>query len=136
MPEPSFPLNELSVLVDTPARTIRYYIQLGLVERPRGETRAARYSQKHVEALLQIKRWSQAGLSLEAIRDLIEGSNSPLPPAPPRRAGSVEVWSHLLLADGVEIHIEPGRAGLTPEQLRELQKRCLAALAHVKEKQQ
>jgi hypothetical protein len=30
----------------------------------------------------------------------------------------VEVWSHLVVADGLEVTIEPGRAGLTPEQVR------------------
>ena len=30
----------------------------------------------------------------------------------------VEVWSRVTLADGLEVHLEPGRAGLTPEQVR------------------
>ena len=32
--------------------------------------------------------------------------------------GSVEVWSRVTVADGLEVHLEPGRAGLTPEQVR------------------
>jgi hypothetical protein len=28
------------------------------------------------------------------------------------------VWSHLVVADGVEITLEPGRARLSPEQVR------------------
>jgi hypothetical protein len=32
----------------------------------------------------------------------------------------VEVWSRVLLADGVEVQIEPQRAGLSPEQVRAL----------------
>ena len=40
-----------------------------------------------------------------------------LPPAP-RRSGTVEVWSHLVVDDGVEVMLDPGRAGLTPEQVR------------------
>jgi hypothetical protein len=30
----------------------------------------------------------------------------------------VEVWSHLVVADGVELVLEPGRAALSPEQVR------------------
>jgi hypothetical protein len=30
----------------------------------------------------------------------------------------VEVWSRVTVADGLEVHLEPGRAGLTPEQVR------------------
>ena len=42
-------LDELAALVDLPKRTVRYYIQLGLVDRPEGETRAARYGPRHAE---------------------------------------------------------------------------------------
>ncbi|HEX4936312.1 MAG TPA: hypothetical protein VFV33_24190, partial [Gemmatimonadaceae bacterium] len=35
-----------------------------------------------------------------------------------RRPGTVEVWSHLVVADGVEVVLEPGKAGLSPEQVR------------------
>ena len=36
----------------------------------------------------------------------------------PRSADTVEVWSHLVVADGVEVILEPARAGLGPEQVR------------------
>ena len=45
-PTPSYPLADLCVLADLPPRTIRYYVQMGLVDRPQGETRAARYGAK------------------------------------------------------------------------------------------
>jgi hypothetical protein len=32
----------------------------------------------------------------------------------------VEIWSHLYINDGVELHIEPNRAGLNPEQVQAL----------------
>ena len=66
-------LDELAALVDLPKRTVRYYIQLGLVDRPDGETRAARYGTRHVEQLLQVRKWSDAGVSLERIRELLSG---------------------------------------------------------------
>jgi hypothetical protein len=43
--------------------------------------------------------------------------------------GSVEVWSRMTLADGLEVHVEPGRAGLSPEQVRALV-RGIAAMYH------
>ena len=52
---PSYPLADLCVLVDLPPRTVRYYVQMGLVDRPQGETRAARYGAAHLEQLLLIK---------------------------------------------------------------------------------
>ena len=122
MPDPAarhFTLDELAALSGLPARTVRYYIQLGLVDRPIGETRAAHYTQRHLEQLLEIRRWTRAGLSLERIRELLSGA-PPQAPARPRGPGTVEVWSHLVVDDGVELMVEPGRAGLSPEQVRAL----------------
>lgn len=115
-----FSLDELCALVELPKRTVRYYIQTGLVARPVGEKRSAYYTETHLTQLLTIRKWQQAGLSLERIGELLSGDKEDLPPARPRRAGTVEVWSHLVVADGLEITLEPGRAGLSPEQVRRL----------------
>lgn len=137
-PEPPTPpdwtLDELAALVDLPKRTVRYYIQLGLVDRPDGETRAARYGTRHLEQLLQIRKWSEAGVSLERIRDLLAGAASPVPPRP-RLAGTVEVRSHLAIADGLELTIEPGRAGLSPEATRALFTGVMALYEDIKNKE-
>lgn len=127
-----FSLEQLCTLANLPRRTVRYYIQLGLVDRPEGETRAARYRQSHLEQLLLIKKWSQDGLSLEAIRERLRTASSATSYPPQRRPGSVEVWSHLLLDQGIELKVEPTTAGLSPEQLRELLKRCMAALEDIR----
>ncbi len=124
------PLAELCVLADLPARTVRYYVQVGLVDRPEGETRAARYGEKQLEQLLLIKKWTSAGVSLERIRELLHGEQAPVPPRP-RAFGSVEVCSHLTVSDGIEVVIEPGRAGLSPEQVRSFIKGVMAAFAQV-----
>ncbi len=114
-----FTFDELCSLTELPRRTVRYYVQLGLVDRPVGETRAAYYTGRHLDQLLQVRKWTQAGVSLDRIRELLHGAPPDVPPRP-RGPGTVEVWSHLVVADGVELAIEPGRAGLTPEQVRAL----------------
>ena len=127
---PGYPLAELCVLADLSPRTVRYYVQIGLVDRPQGETRAARYGALHLEQLLLIKKWTAAGLSLERIRELLHGEQAPVPPRA-RAIGSVEVRSHLMVADGVEMVVEPGRAGLSPEQVRQFIKGVMAVFAQV-----
>ena len=129
-PTPSYPLADLCVLADLPPRTIRYYVQMGLVDRPQGETRAARYGATQLEQLLLIKKWTAAGLSLERIRELLHSEQAPVPPRA-RAVGSVEVRSHLMVADGVDLVIEPGRAGLSPEQVRQFIKGVMAVFAQV-----
>ena len=134
--ERSLSLDQLCILAELPRRTVRYYIQIGLVDRPIGETRAAYYTDSHLQQLLTIRKWTDAGLSLERIRELLEGADPAVPPPRPRKAGSVEVMSHLIVADGVELVIEPGRAGLKPEEVRNLFKRVLAAYADIIKEQQ
>lgn len=110
-------LNELCVLADLPIRTVRYYVQNGLVDRPKGGTRAARYGARHLEQVLLIKKWTDAGVSLDRVRELLHGEEAPVP-ARSKKAGSIEVCSHLHVTDGLEIVIEPSRAQMSPEQVR------------------
>ena len=127
-PFPRYSIEKISTLAGITPRTVRYYIAEGLLEPPAGAKRGAHYLQKHLEQLLLIRRWTEAGLSLERVRELIAGA----PEDPPRRAttpGSVEVWSRMTIADGLELHVEPGRAGLTPQQVRALH-RGIASLYH------
>ena len=114
-----FSIDELATLAGVTARTVRYYIAEGLVERPVGEKRGAHYLRRHLEQILLIRRWTDAGISLDRVRELIAGA----PEDPARKCvqpGSVEVWSRLTVVDGLEVHVEPGRAGLAPEQVRAL----------------
>jgi len=128
--EHNYPLADLCVLADLPVRTVRYYVQVGLVDRPEGETRAARYGAKQLEQLLQIKKWTAAGVSLERIRELLQGEQAPVPPRQ-KAIGSVEVCSHLMVADGIQVVIEPGRAAMSPEQVRSFIKGVMAVFALV-----
>lgn len=121
-----FNINELCTLADLPARTVRFYIQQGLVSRPQGEKKGAKYNLAHLDQLLSIKKWQAAGLSLERIRELLAEPGADDVPPRPRWPGMVEVWSRLHVADGVELQVEPGRSGLKPEQLRRFLKEVLA----------
>ena len=112
-----FTLNDLCVLADLPVRTLRYYVQTGLVDKPDGETRAARYGAKHLEQVLLVKKWTTAGVSLERVKELLHGAE-PVIPTRSKKAGSIEVCSHLTVTDGLEVVIEPSRAQMTPEQVR------------------
>lgn len=129
----TYTLEELCTLVDLPKRTIRYYMQIGLVDRPEGLNRGAKYFGRHLEQLLGIRKWQDAGLSLERIRELLTAPDPNAPPLKPRAAGSVEVWSHLVVAPGVELTIEPGQAGLAPEQVRALFRAVMATYSQIQQ---
>ncbi len=137
MSEPkTFTLDEIAALAELPRRTVRYYIQSGLIDRPQGVGKGAYYTQRHVEQLLLVRKWQLAGLSLERIGELLrQQDTAPLPPTP-RRPGTVEVWSHLVVADGVELTLEPSRAGLTPEQVRAFFRAVTQAYAQIHESEE
>lgn len=120
-------LSQLSEQADVPERTIRFYIQKGLLPRPEGEKRGAYYTTEHLAPLLRIRGWQQAGLSLDAIAQLLSARNEA--PLSPVRAGSIEVRSHLIVADGLELVVAPERARLSPSQLRQLFQSIQAAYA-------
>jgi len=117
-------LQQLSEQAQVPVRTVRYYIQKGLLPGPEGEKRGAFYTEAHLAELLRIRTWQSAGLSLEAVASLLQARSQP--PLAPARPGVVEVRSHLTIADGLELVVAPDRAGLTQAQLRTLFRRVQA----------
>ena len=126
-PATDYSLDELAAAAGLTRRTVRYYIQIGLLDRAEGETRAARYTARHLESLAAIRRWTEQGLSLERIRALLSRADD-APVEIARTPGTVEVWSRIHLAEGLEIQLEASRAGLNPEQLRRFAKLALQAL--------
>lgn len=111
-------LKQLSERADVAGRTVRFYIQKGVLPPPQGEKRGAWYTQDHLAQLLRIRQWRDTGLSLDAIASLLAAKNEA--PVAPVRPGTREVRSHLVIANGIELVVAPERAGLSQAQLREL----------------
>lgn len=127
----TFSLDELCTLTDLPKRTVRYYMQMGLVNRPIGETRAAHYLSKHLDQLLKVKQLTDAGISLERIADIQNGEELPVPPKP-RKPGDIQVKSHIHVAPGIELQISPEEADMSPEQIRALVKAVMKTIQEIK----
>jgi DNA-binding transcriptional MerR regulator len=128
-----FSLSELCTLADQPTRTVRYYIQEGIINRPEGAKRGAYYTRDHLEQLLTIRKWQNAGLSLERIRELLsEPEGGIVPPPRVKQPGDVSMRSHITLCPGVELVIDPQEAGLSPEAVRSLAKQATALLNTIK----
>lgn len=130
----SFTLQELCAQVDLPVRTVRYYVQIGLLDRPEGETRAARYGDSHLSQLASIKKWSASGLSLERIRELLRQQSAPEQALRAPQPGAVLVKTHVHIANGLELVIDPSSAALSPEELRQLSQGIAELHAHIKQR--
>ncbi len=129
---PRYNIHDLATLASVPTRTVRFHVAKGLIDRPHGAKRGAWYEDRHLQQLLLIRRWTVAGLSLERVRESQAGSPEEAPPRPVK-PGMVEVWSRITLSDGVEIQVEPGLAGMTPEQVRAFIQSVTAAYRRVRE---
>ncbi len=92
-------------------RTIRFYVQEGLLEPPAGRGRGGFYYDSHLARLELIKSLQAQGLKLSAIRERlvqgVEGATAVLqaspqePLAPPVR----ETWAGFDVAPGLELWI-------------------------------
>ena len=128
----NFTLDELCSLTGTSKRTVRFYIQTGLVNRPIGQKKAAHYKEVHLEQLLFINKWQKSGLSLERIGELLKQQEETEDFLPRKKSGHIDIWSHLTVAQGVELQIEPNQAGLNSEQARQLFKGVMSLYAQIK----
>lgn len=131
----TYTMDELCALVGFSPRTVRFYIQQELVERPRGAKRGSYYDQQHLTQLLEIKRWQDAGLSLDRIRQLLrQAEDGSFIPAAPLQPGHIEVWSHIHLDKGIELMVSPLEANLTPEQVADLAAHLIELIKEIKER--
>ena len=135
MEDKKFTFEELCALSGVSSRTLRYYIQIGLVDKPIGQTRAAHYLSSHLEKILRIKQLSESGISLERIREVLSGDPLALPERT-KRPGHIEVRTHLWVTDGIELQVSAETAGLSTEELRHFLKGVLSVYEQIKKDKQ
>jgi DNA-binding transcriptional MerR regulator len=70
--EPTYDLNELARLAEVTPRTVRYYIQQGLLPSPEAQGPATRYSQGHLDRLRLIRELQREHQPLAEIRAQLE----------------------------------------------------------------
>jgi DNA-binding transcriptional MerR regulator len=70
---PTYDLNELSHRAGVTPRTVRYYIQQGLLPAPEAQGPATRYGQAHLDRLLLIRQLQREHQPLAEIRVRLEG---------------------------------------------------------------
>lgn len=132
-PSDHFSIDELCSLTGLTRRGIRFFIQNKLLMPPVGKSRGAKYTRAHLEEILLILKWKNAGVSLDGIRDILseQRGDKPLPPPPRPKPGHISVCSKLVIADGIELLIDPEHATLSPEDIRKLTRAILSCYATI-----
>ncbi len=85
-----FNIETLAEKTGTTRRTIRYYVQRGLIAKPEGGGRGHYYTDEHLDRIKQIQRLSSQGVPLEAIKRLLSGGED-------TEVAKDEVVSHMLM---------------------------------------
>lgn len=120
-PETRYGVEELAGLAGVSRRTVRYYVQEGLLPPPFGLGRGRHYGPPHLETLVRLKILQEQGLTLAAIRERLDGrvAEAPLAAAPPRSA-----WTRLEVLPGIELNVSSAWRLPPPGRLRELAAWC------------
>ena len=121
-----FAVGELADLGGVSRRTVRYYVQEGLIPPPLGVGRGDHYGREHLDRLLQVKALQEAGRTLDEIRQLLgdgaaSGVRATVAVARPLPR---EVWRRVTVAPGVELHVSDDVRLPSPARLQELAAWC------------
>jgi len=108
-------VDELAERAGVSRRTVRYYIQRGLLPPPLGLGRGKHYTESHLTLLIRIRELQEDSVPLDAITERLLGTTSqPVTSAMPTQSN----WTRVVLTDDVELHLRGRR--LTEEQIGEL----------------
>ena len=123
MSDALYAIGELADLGGISRRTVRYYVQEGLLPPPLGLGRGNHYGREHLDRLLQLKALQETGRSLDEIRQLLgqrTPASAPVPAPPlPRTA-----WRRIEVTPGVELHVRDDVRLPPPGRLQELAAWC------------
>ena len=113
---PYYSLADLETLTHLPARTIRYYIQRGLLPGPQGTARAPIYGLEHLSALVEARRLTGEGLRLDAVIDRLRARRG-LPRSGPE-VGAMWTSVHVAIGRGLTLIIDQRELQLSEGELR------------------
>ena len=142
-----YSIGEVVELIGITRRTLHFYVQLGLVPRPHGGGRGHFYTDEHLRRLALVKDLQSQGLSLNEIARRITGTGGLSPDARLESDRSIKgqhspkpaisdsgdlpkpaLWTHIEVADGIELHVRGGVRQLTPSRLEKVREAVRRAL--------
>jgi DNA-binding transcriptional MerR regulator len=134
----TFSIGSLAGAAGVSRRTVRFYVQGGVLEPPVGLGRGAHYTEAHLARLMQIKSWQEQGVPLEAIRARLQDRTlpargagrqaqrqgnavaSPALNVTPGAAVPGRAWMRQPLLADYELHVAGNRSPLSAAQLAAL----------------
>lgn len=123
-----YAIGELATLGGVTRRTVRYYVQEGLIPAPLGLGRGNHYTAEHLEQLVRVKGMQESGRTLDDIRRALgqKPHRRAIEEAAREELPSRSLWRRIMLTPGVELHVASTARLPPPAQLRELAEWCRA----------
>jgi DNA-binding transcriptional MerR regulator len=122
--ERKYSIGELAALTGVTRRTIRFYVQKGLLQKPLGRGRGNHYTEDHLERILKIRELQKDGVQLDRMRQSMEGEPSPTIQELERR-----LVTRVRIAEGVWLEFSEGAKVPPPGKLTQLAEYCRKILA-------
>ena len=120
-----YAIGDLADLGGVSRRTVRYYVQEGLLPQPLGLGRGNHYGEEHLAQLLRVKALQEAGQTLDEIRGELGQKTTIAALRPqPDAARTRSLWRRIELAPGVELHVSANNRLPGPARLEELAQWC------------
>jgi DNA-binding transcriptional MerR regulator len=129
--EENLGIDELADATGLSRRAIRFYVQQKLLPAPLGVGRGKHYDRSHLDRLKRLLELQTAGYSLDSIRQILNGGQVDAPRQKIRRRAprpSLQLWTRVPVADGVELYVNVERYGSDVRQLLQARKVLRTAL--------
>ena len=126
MSKQRFSISELAAMAGISGRTVRYYVQRGLIPPPDGRGPGRHYGPEHLDRIQKLRDLQRTGLSLDHATTALTGrsgeaaSSEPVSDQPIER----ELVTRLRLGEGLFLEVGPGIPVPTDQQLRDMARRC------------
>ena len=121
-----YPIGELATLGGVSRRTVRYYVQEGLIPHPLGLGRGKHDPAYHRAQLRRVPARPERGRPLDEIRGALGQAPSRRAAGKPAREEVLprSLWRRIALTPGVEVHVASTSRLPSPARLRELAEWC------------
>jgi DNA-binding transcriptional MerR regulator len=143
--ETRYAVGDLAELGGVTRRTVRFYVQEGLIPPPLGRGRGRHYTRTHLERLLEVRALQERGLALDEIRarlrpdtgaplleDVVAERSEPASSSedsdePALGAEARSAWTRVRIAPGLELHVSSDWRIPPPGRLARLADSCRRA---------
>jgi DNA-binding transcriptional MerR regulator len=118
-------IETLAKMTGLTRRTIRYYVQRGLLDPPLGGGRGSFYTDEHLNRLKKIAEWTEQGVPLIHMKTMLEGKKPQIHVDMQTGTRTVLV-SKYEITGGIDLYFRPGQ--LSSEDLEQIRKFIKARL--------